>query len=99
MPRTPAISSQSAPTAAAARQGRLRRACRDLETVFLTHLVKSMGSTADQSGLFGKAPGSDLYDSMMHDALASAVADAGGAGLADLLYRQLQNAEVEGENI
>jgi flagellar protein FlgJ len=92
------ISSHPGQTGAAAQRQRLRRACRDLEAVFLGHLVRSMRSTAGEKGIFGKAPGAEIYGSMMDDALASALADAGGAGLADLLYRQLQGRLEEAKN-
>jgi len=75
--------------AAAAEALRLRQACRDLEAVFLRHLVAGMQATLPEGGLGGSSAGSGLYNAMIEETLANSLADAGGVGLADLLYQQL----------
>jgi flagellar protein FlgJ len=74
---------------------RLRQACRDLEAVFMRHLVSGLRATVPEGGLVGESAGSELYREMADEVLAGSLADAGGVGLADLLYHQLHDRVVE----
>jgi flagellar protein FlgJ len=73
-------------------QARLKKACRDLEEVFMRHLVRELHVTGSKDPSLDAAPGSDIYEAMAEEALSSTLTDAGGIGLADLLYRQMQGA-------
>lgn len=68
---------------------RLRQACKELEGVFLRHLVAGMRATVPEGGLLGDSPGADLYSSLADEALAGQLTESGGLGLADTLYEQL----------
>ncbi len=70
----------------------LRHACRDLEEVFLRRLVQEMTPKDSLS----HSAGSFVTDSLAEGALSGALADSGGLGIADLLYRQLYPATVAG---
>ena len=72
---------------------RLRQACRDLEEVFMRYVTREMNvlAAAGTAGAPGPA-GSAQYGALIEEAFASALTDAGGLGIADLLFRQLQEA-------
>jgi Rod binding domain-containing protein len=78
-----------APKPATPELTRLREACHDLEEVFMRHLVREMRTTVVKDTSIGESVGSGIYDSMIEQALSSALTDGGGVGIADLLYAQL----------
>ena len=69
----------------------LKHACRDFEEVFLHYLVRQMKPNGEGTP-FGHSAGSFVCDSLAEGAMAGALADAGGVGIADLLYHQLYSA-------
>lgn len=74
--------------AAAARDdARLRQACQGMEAVFLNLLLKEMRATVPADPL--DSHGEQIFRSFLDDELAKTSAQAGGIGLADMLYRQL----------
>jgi flagellar protein FlgJ len=70
----------------------LRQACRDLEEVFMRYVVREMGLLAKQTGGGPGTAGSAQYGALAEEALASALTDAGGIGIAETLYTQLKEA-------
>lgn len=76
----------------AALERRLRRACRDLEAVFLRHLLEKMRQTLPKGGLLGQSRGEELFRSMLDDALADEMAKSGSLGLGQVLYDQLSRS-------
>jgi flagellar protein FlgJ len=70
----------------------LRQACRDLEEVFMRYVVREMGLLAKQTGGGPATAGSAQYGALAEEAMASALTDAGGIGIADTLYTQLKEA-------
>ncbi|MBC7187800.1 MAG: transglycosylase SLT domain-containing protein [Calditrichaeota bacterium] len=72
-----------------AEQRRLRQACQEFESLFLAHLLKTMRESSSEEGLFGEGLGGDIYQSLFETEVARKMAQAGGVGLADLLYRSL----------
>lgn len=69
----------------------LRRACQEFEEIFLRMLLKE--ARIDRSMLSGEGV-PNLYGDLSREALAKAMAQAGGLGLADVLYRQLSSDEL-----
>jgi flagellar protein FlgJ len=67
---------------------RLRKACRDFETIFLHELLKGLRRTVPDGGSQQKA----LYQSMLDEQLAREFAKR-GLGLADQLYAELTASE------
>jgi soluble lytic murein transglycosylase-like protein len=55
----------------------------------LAHLLKTMRESSSEEGLFGEGLGGDIYQSLFETEVARKMAQAGGVGLADLLYRSL----------
>lgn len=83
-------------TAAAVRQPegdkqKLKEACRDFETIFLGHLMKSMRKTVSKSELFGSGREEEMFRDMLDDETCKIAAKTGSMGIADMLYKQLDN--------
>jgi len=71
---------------------RLRQACRDLEEIFMRYLVREMKITGGPKTDGPGAAGSDQYDVIIEEAMATALTHSGGIGVADVLYKQLRDA-------
>jgi flagellar protein FlgJ len=72
---------------------RLKSACRDLEAVFLNLMWTSMRATVPKASLMGGGFGEDIMRSMQDTELTKTMAQAGGMGLADMIYRQLSKTD------
>lgn len=68
---------------------KLREACRDVESLFLAHLLKSMRSTVQKTDLFGSDESESTFQDMLDDEIAKEATQQKGVGLADMLYEQL----------
>lgn len=68
---------------------KLREACRGFESAFLQKLMAQMRATVPKDGLL-HGPYEDKYLSMFDQALGDKLAEAGGIGLADMMYAQLK---------
>lgn len=71
------------------KEGKLREACQGFESVFLSRLFGEMRATLPKGGLL-HGQFEEQYYSMFDKALCDKMADAGGIGLADMMYRQLR---------
>jgi Rod binding domain-containing protein len=67
----------------------LREATRQFESLFISQLMKSMRATVPESQLMGVDGGQQLFREMLDQELANRVAEAGGIGIGEMLYRQL----------
>lgn len=67
----------------------LRKACEELESVFLEQLLKEMRRTVPKDDLFSGGRGEDVFQSMFDQEIAKKMAGRGGIGLAEILVRQL----------
>ncbi len=68
---------------------RLRKACEDMESLFIHQLLKEMRATIPKSGLFGKSHAQDIYTGMLDGRLAQEISQNRGLGLSTMLMRQL----------
>jgi len=68
---------------------KLKAACRDMEAVFLNLMLTRMRETVPKSSLMGNSSGEQIMRSMLDSEMTKNMAQAGGIGLADMLYRQL----------
>ncbi|MEM0947071.1 MAG: rod-binding protein [Pseudomonadota bacterium] len=64
------------------------KAARALEGAFLSEMLKSTGF-GEARQAFGGGAGEDQFASMLRDTQANAIADAGGIGLAEAIYRAM----------
>ncbi|RJP79192.1 MAG: hypothetical protein C4524_05700 [Candidatus Zixiibacteriota bacterium] len=65
----------------------LRRACREFEAIFLRTFLKE--ARVDRALAAGEEENANLYGDLVVESLARALAEGGGMGLAETLYRQL----------
>ena len=68
---------------------KLRKACQEMEGVFLNMLLKSMRSTIPKTDLGGSTLQQDTMQSMFDMEMTRNMAAGGGTGLADMMYRNL----------
>ncbi len=67
----------------------LRKACVDMESLFIHQLLKEMRATIPKSGLFGKSHAQDIYTGMLDGRMAQEISQNRGLGLSAMLMRQL----------
>ena len=68
---------------------KLKKACQEMEAVFLNMLLKSMRATVPKSESNGSGMQADTMQSMFDMEMTRNMAAAGGTGLADMMYRNL----------
>ncbi len=73
----------------AADDAKLRDACKGFEAMFLDLMYKKMRDTVPDNPLFGTSNGEKIMQSMLDSEMAKEMAEAGGIGLADLIYDRL----------
>ncbi len=72
-----------------ARDKELKEACKGFETMFLQMMYREMRKTVPEDPMFGKSNAMDIFEDMRDTELMKATAEAGGIGLADIIYKQL----------
>ncbi len=75
------------------RQDKLRKACKEFESIFTYQLLKSMRDTVQKCDLFHGGTGEEIYESLLDQELAKSMAGLGANSLSELLYRQLSREE------
>jgi flagellar protein FlgJ len=68
---------------------KLRTACQEMESIFLSHLLKEMRASINRSGFISGGTAEDIFTSMLDSALAKNISARGGIGLSELLLDQL----------
>ncbi len=71
----------------------LEDVAQQFESLFVQQLLTVMRSGLGEDGLFEGNTGQDMYASMMDQALAQALAQRGGIGLADPILKSLQDMQ------
>ena len=71
------------------RDKELKDACKGFEAMFLSMMYREMRATVPENTLFGESNGQKIFMDMRDSELMKNVAESGGLGLADLMYRQL----------
>jgi flagellar protein FlgJ len=74
---------------------RLRAACMEMESLFLTHLLKELRATVDKSGFISGGRGEEIFTSLLDVELSKKMSAAGGIGLSSLLLEQLGGKAVK----
>jgi Rod binding domain-containing protein len=76
--------------AGAKNDARLKKAAKEFESLFTGMILKSMTKNTD--GLFGdNSFGGDYYESIFENAIASKISEGKGIGIADFIYKKLEN--------
>ncbi len=74
-----------------ARQARaLKRSCQDFEAIFIQSVFKAMRKSIPDGGLFEQDTAHEIYRDMLDAEIASEIARQQGLGLADQMFRQLE---------
>lgn len=78
---------------------KLKTACKDMEAVFLNMMLTQMRATVPKGNLLGESSGEKIIQSLLDTELTKNMSQAGGIGLADMLYRQLSKSTVKGQAV
>ena len=71
----------------------IKEASVQLEALLLKMMYSEMWKTVPKNTLFGDDNAMEIYRDMYNDELTKKVAEAGGIGLADYIYRQLTETD------
>jgi len=63
--------------------------CRQMESLFIHHLLKEMRATIHKSGFISGGRAEEIYTSMMDAEIAAKISTRGGIGLSEMLLHQL----------
>jgi flagellar protein FlgJ len=74
-----------------ASQEKLKKACADFESIFLSYMLKTMRASASEPDLVGKSHESKILYAMFDEKLSEEIAGSGGIGLANILLEKLKN--------
>jgi flagellar protein FlgJ len=69
---------------------KLRKSCREFETIYINEMYKSMRKTIPDSGLFKKDMANTLYREMLDMEMARETAAGDGMGIGKAMYEQLK---------
>ena len=70
-------------------QKKLKDACKGFESMFIQMMWKEMRRTVPENSLFGESNGEKIFRDMLDTELVDRMSEAGGMGLADVMYDQL----------
>ena len=73
---------------------KLWKAVQGFESLFMSQLLKAMEATLEEDSMGGKG----LPGMMFNQVMSSAMSDAGGIGLAEILYRDLQTQDADDQS-
>ncbi len=67
----------------------LKRVCTEFESIFIASLLKELEKTSFHSDLLGEGMDAEIVRGMWTQVLAQKIAEGGGIGIKDMLYKQL----------
>ena len=70
-------------------QKKLKDACKGFESMFIQLMWKEMRKTVPENSLFGESNGEKIFRDMLDTEMSDRMSEAGGLGLADVMYKQL----------
>lgn len=70
-------------------QQKLKDACKGFESMFIQLMWKEMRRTVPEDSLFGQSNGEKIFRDMLDTEMVDRMSEAGGFGLADVMYDQL----------
>jgi Rod binding domain-containing protein len=68
---------------------KLRAACAEMESLFISHLLKEMRATVEKSGLIDGGQAEEIFTSLLDVEISKKMSTAGGIGLSAILLEQL----------
>jgi Rod binding domain-containing protein len=66
---------------------------RELESVFINQMLKSMRKTVDKTDMMNGGTGEDIFTEMLDMEYSKSMSNTSGFGLAEQIYRQLSNSD------
>ncbi|WP_110954131.1 rod-binding protein [Anaerosinus massiliensis] len=75
--------------ATAADDAKLKATCKEFEALFLNYMYTQMRDTIPENSLIGESSGEKIMQSMLDTELTKNMANAGGIGLGNMIYKQL----------
>jgi len=67
---------------------RLKKACRDFESIFISYVLKNMRKTSGDSELFGDGLGGEIYQEIFDEKLAENMAQSNQLKIGDILFNR-----------
>ncbi len=77
---------------------RLAAACAEMESLFLSHLLKEMRATVEKSGFIDGGQAEEIFTALLDVELSKKMSVAGGIGLANILFEQLGGKAPRNDN-
>ncbi len=68
----------------------LKKACEDFEAIFINEMFKEMRKGLTGGGLLEKSHEHKMWENMFYENISKEMARAGGMGLSEVLYKQLE---------
>jgi Rod binding domain-containing protein len=68
---------------------RLRAACAEMESLFISQLLKEMRATVEKSGFIDGGQAEEIFTSLLDVEISKKMSTAGGIGLSAILLEQL----------
>jgi flagellar protein FlgJ len=68
---------------------KLRDVCRQMESLFIHHLLEEMRATIVKSGFISGGRAEEIYTSMMDAKMAVLISNRGGIGMSEMLLQQI----------
>ena len=76
-------------------QEKLKKACKDFESLFIGYMYKAMRQSVQKSDLMGEnSMGENIFSEMLDDQICKTCADQGGFGLWESLYAQMAREQL-----
>ncbi len=72
-------------------EGKLKKACEDFESIFISKMLKVMRQSIPKTGLLDGGSQQDMYLSLFDEELSKSMAKKGGMGLGKILYQNVTN--------
>jgi flagellar protein FlgJ len=69
---------------------KLKTACNEFESIFITYMLKSMRASISEDGPFLNNNAGKMIQSMFDENLSLGIAKGGGIGLAEMLFEKLK---------
>ncbi|MCL6518706.1 MAG: rod-binding protein [Armatimonadetes bacterium] len=81
--------SKSNTSAVVSNEQKLRKACKEFESVLIHQLLTIMRQSIPKTDLFGDRREEELFNSMLDEEIAKQISLTNPLGIADMLYTQL----------
>jgi flagellar protein FlgJ len=70
---------------------KLKKACRDFESVLVNQMLQKMRASVPKNDFFGSSKEEDTFQGMLDEKLADNISQTGVMKLGDLIYKQISD--------